>query len=286
MQRLKDKIAIVTGASRGGGRGIALTLGEEGATVYVTGRSVRGAQTAQDLPGTTIEDTAEQVTARGGLGIPVQCDHTREAEVEALFDRLKREHGRLDIVVSNAWGGYEDYDGFDGVFWEQPLWRLDKMYVAGLRAHVVTSIFSARLMVPQRRGLLILTTTYMEPDRYINGSPFYDVIKTGINRLALVLASDLRPHNITALALSPGFMRTEGILKAFNTDETHWQTIPFLRDTETPFYVGRAVAALAADPNVSAKAGQLLISGSLAREYGFTDADGRYIPPYYLREAV
>ena len=142
---MKGKVAVVTGASRGGGRGIALALGEAGATVYVTGRSTRRAPTRADLPGTTIEDTAEQVTARGGAGIPVRCDHTDDAQVTALFERVQSEHDRLDILVNNVWGGYENYDPatFDAPFWEQPLWRWDRMFTAGVRAHFAASRLAA-----------------------------------------------------------------------------------------------------------------------------------------------
>ena len=162
MQRLKDKVVVVTGASRGGGRGIALVLGEEGATVYATGRSIRGGSTRPDLPGTTIEDTAEQVTARGGIGIPVQCDHTQDKQVEALFQRVKQEAGRLDILVNNVWGGYENYDdaSFDLPFWKQPLWRWDKMFSAGVRAHFTASRLATPLMISHYQGLIVNTTAW------------------------------------------------------------------------------------------------------------------------------
>ena len=160
MQRLKGKVAGGTGASRGAGRGIALVLGEEGATVYVTGRSVRGASTRPDLPGTTINDTAEQVTARGGEGIPVRCDHAMAAEIETLFERVKQEHGRLDILVNNAWGGYEEHDGIfeSRPFWELSLLRWNKMLTVGVWSHMVTSYFAVPLMLPQRQGLVVNTT--------------------------------------------------------------------------------------------------------------------------------
>ncbi|MCI0395676.1 MAG: SDR family NAD(P)-dependent oxidoreductase [Chloroflexi bacterium] len=276
MPDLRGKVAVVTGASRGAGRGIALMLGEAGATVYVTGRSRRGGPTTAGQP-ETVDETAELVTARGGQGIAVRCDHTVDVEVAALFACVQEAHGRLDVLVNNAWGGYEDYNEspFDAPFWEQPLWRWDKMFSAGVRAHMVSSYYAAPLMLPQRQGLIVNITTYMKPDRYDNGSPFYDIAKTAINRMALVMAEELRPYNIAAVALSPGWMRTEGMLRAFNTDEVHWRQVPDLSRTESPLYVGRAVAALAADPQVMAKTGRLLTSGGLAQEYGFTDVDGR-----------
>lgn len=285
MQRLKGKVAVVTGASRGGGRGIALVLGEVGATVYVTGRSVRGASTRPDLPGTTIEDTAEQVTTRGGVGIPIRCDHTVDAEVEALFERVGQEHGQLDILVNNAWGGYEQYDDetFDVPFWEQPLWRWDKMFVAGVRAQYTASRFAVPLMMSQRQGLIINTTACDPRGKYLGNLP-YDLAKTVINRMAYGLALELRAYNIVAIALSPGWMRTEDILRRFKTDEQNWYKVHALRHTESTQYVGRAVAALAADPKVMEKSGRLLIVGDLAHGYGFTDIDGRYVPPFRIPE--
>lgn len=284
MQRLKGKIAVVTGASRGGGRGIALVLGEEGATVYVTGRSVRGASTRPDLPDTTIEDTAEQLTARGGVGIPVRCDHTVDDEVEALFKRVKQEHGRLDILVNNVWGGYEQYDArtFDLPFWEQPLWRWEKMFTAGVRAHYTASRFAIPLMMAPCQGLIINTTAW-DRNKYLGNVP-YDLAKTAINRMAYDMALELREYNIAAVALSPGWMRTEDVLRRYKTDEQNWQKIRELAPTESTQYVGRAVTALATDPDVMRKSGCVLVVADLAREYGFTDVDGRQVPPFEIPE--
>ena len=284
MQILKGKIALVTGASRGGGRGIATELGVAGATVYVTGRSGRDgiitSETKANRP-LTVDETARIVNETGGVGIPLYCDHSRDEEVEALYQRIAAEQGRLDILVNNAWGGYEGYEQapFDSPFWEQPMWRLDKMYTTGLRSHALSSQLGARLMLQQKQGLIVNTTTYMKPDVYDNGSPFYDVIKTAIARLSFVMAQDLLPHNITALALAPGWMRTEDMLNGFNTDEEHFRQTP-LAKTESPRYVGRAVVALAADENVISKAGQTLLVGALAREYNFIDIDGMQ-PNFY-----
>jgi NAD(P)-dependent dehydrogenase (short-subunit alcohol dehydrogenase family) len=283
-QSLRGKIALVTGASRGGGRGIATELGVAGATVYVTGRSGRdgvvtsGTKAKRPL---TVDETANIVTEAGGRGIPFYCDHTREEEVKALYRRIEEGQGKLDILVNNAWGGYEGYNEapFDNPFWEQPMWRLDKMYTTGLRSHALSSRLGAKLMLKQKQGLIINTTTYMKPDVYDNGSPFYDVIKTAIARLSFVMAQELLPHNITALALAPGWMRTEDMLSGFNTDEEHFRQTP-LANTESPRYIGRAVVALACDKNVSQKTGKTLLVGSLAREYGFTDMDGTQ-PNFY-----
>ena len=284
MQNLKGNIALVTGASRGAGRGIATELGVAGATVYVTGRSGRdGILTSETraIHPLTVDETARIVTETGGVGIPVYCDHTHDEEVEALYRRIEDEQGKLDILVNNAWGGYEGYNDapFDGPFWEQPMWRFDKMYTTGLRSHTVSSRLGARLMLNQKQGLIVNTTTYMNPDVYDNGSPFYDVIKTAIMRLSFIMAQDLLPHNITALALAPGWMRTEDMLSGFNTDEEHFRQTP-LAKTESPRYIGRAIVALASDKNVIARAGKTLLVGTLAREYHFIDIDGTQ-PNFY-----
>ena len=284
MQSLKGKIALVTGASRGGGRGIATELGVAGATVYVTGRSGHNGVITSETKATrplTVDETARIVTEAGGVGIPIYCDHTKDEEVDALYRRVEEEQGKLDILVNNAWGGYEGYNDapFDGPVWEQPMWRLDKMYTTGLRSHALSSRLGAKLMLEQKQGLIVNTTTYMKPDVYDNGSPFYDVIKTAIARLSFVMGQDLLPHNITALALAPGWMRTEDMLNGFNTDEEHFRETP-LANTESPRYIGRAVVALASDKDVIKKAGKTLLVGSLAGEYNFMDIDGTQ-PKFY-----
>ena len=268
MQSLREQVAAVTGASRGAGRAIALQLGEAGATVYVTGRSVRGAPTTENLPG-TVDETAEEVTTRGGTGIPVHCDHTIVADVEALFAQVQRGQGRLDLLVNSVWGGYEHYDGaeFIAPFWEQPLRRWDGMFTAGVRAHLLASRFAAPLMLPQRSGLIVNTVAWAF-DHYL-GNLFYDVAKAAIIRMAFGMAEELRPHGIAAVALAPGFMRTERVMAE------HARSPFDLSGTESPEYLGRAVAALAADPEILTKSGRLLTAGDLAREYGFTDIDGR-----------
>ncbi len=275
MTSLHGRVAVVTGASRGAGRGIALVLGGAGATVYVTGRSARGGPSTEGLPG-TVDETAEAVTARGGLGIPVRCDHTRDADVHALFERVGREQGRLDLLVNNAWGGYEQHDlqAFQRPFWEQPLRHWDGMFTAGLRAHLAAGRLAVPLMISQGRGLIVCTTAW-DRGKYL-GNLFYDVAKAAVNRLAWGMARELRPHGIAAVALAPGFMRTERVLAAH-------QERPFdLSQTESPEYLGRAVVALAADPEVLRKSGEVLTVGQLAREYGFTDVDGRQPPPFEL----
>jgi len=274
---LRNKVAIVTGSSRGAGRGIALALGEAGAIVYVTGRSVRGKPTTENLPG-TIEDTAEAVTARGGRGIPIRCDHTVDSEVEALFARVQQIQGRLDILVNNAWGGYEHHDfrTFGAKFHEQPLHHWDGMFTSGVRAAMVASRLAIPMMLRQMQGL-ILNISVWDRDKFMV-NVFYDVAKNAINRLTFGLAQELRPHNIAAVALAPGFMRTERVAGAFEAAGNK----DYLNFTESPEYVGRAAVAVATDPKVMAKSGKVLAVGDLANEYGFTDVDGRRIPAFRI----
>jgi len=277
-QRLQGRIAVVTGASRGAGRAIAAVLGEEGATVYVTARSTATGPTTEDLPG-TIEETAATVTARGGIGVAVRCDHTDESAVVALFERIRREQGRLDLLVNNVWGGYEHHPGeaFTAPFWEQPSELWERMFVAGVRAHLLTSRYAVPLMLPQRSGLIINTVAWAYGE-YL-GNLYYDVAKAATIRMAYGMAHELRPYEITAVALAPGFMRTERVLEAHARQ-------PFdLSTTESPEYLGRAVAALAADAHVIHRSGSILTVGELAREYGFTDIDGRRPEPFRIPES-
>lgn len=272
---LHGSVAVVTGASRGGGRAIAVALGEAGATVYVTGRSVRGGATTEDRP-ETIDDTAEAVTSGGGVGIPVQLDHTVDEEVAHFFARVRAEQGQLDVLVNNAWGGYEAHDGagFVAPFWEQPITRWDSMITAGVRTHFVSSRCAAPMMIERGAGLIVSTVAWAFGE-YL-GNLYYDVAKAAIVRMAFGMAQELKPHNIAAVALAPGFMRTERVLAAHEAE-------PFdLGVTESPVYLGRAVRALASDRAVIAKSGQILTAGELAREYGFTDVDGRQPEPFRL----
>ncbi len=264
-------VALVTGASRGAGRGIAAELGATGATVYVTGRSVAGATTREDLGG-TVGETAALVTDRGGEGVPVRCDHTDDGQVRALLDRIADERGRLDVLVNNVWGGYEDHDEtFDAPFWEQPLARFDRMLDAGVRAHYVASRHAVPLL---ESGGLVVNTTAWDRDRYLGSVP-YDTAKAAVNRMAHGMARDLHGRGVAVVALAPGFMRTEAVLAA-DLPEAE------LARTESTAYVGRAVVALSGDPDVMAKTGRTLRVGDLAREYGFTDADGSQPEPFEL----
>jgi NAD(P)-dependent dehydrogenase (short-subunit alcohol dehydrogenase family) len=265
---------VVTGASRGAGRGIALVLGEAGATVYLTGRSVRGAQTSE-LSGTTLEDTAELVAARGGVGIPVRTDHTKDDEIAAQFARVRDESGRLDLLVNNAWGGYEEMgDTFGAPFWVAPMARFDRMFSAGVRSHLVTTRTALPLMMEQNRGLIVNTTIEIDPTVY-DEALFYRTSKFAINYLTFGMAHDLRVrggYDVAVIGVAPGWMQTEAVMENFRRG-LHQETQ--LEETESTEYIGRAVLALFTDPDVMSKSGQTLRTRDLAREYGFTDTDGR-----------
>ena len=277
MNALKGTIVVVTGASRGAGRGIALALGDAGATVYVTGRSVRGQATTENLPG-TIDETAEAVTARGGEGVAVHCNHTVDADVAALFERVQTEQGRLDVLVNSAWGGYEQHDHriFTAPFYDQPARHWDGMFTAGVRATLYASRFAAPLMIARKSGLIINITAW-DRDQYL-GNVFYDSAKNAVNRITFGMARDLRPHSVATLALAPGFIRTERVASAFEAIGNK----DYLNFTESPEYVGRAVAALASATDLLERSGKVLTVGDIAEEFGFTDVDGRRIPPFRL----
>jgi NAD(P)-dependent dehydrogenase (short-subunit alcohol dehydrogenase family) len=268
-QPLRDRVAVVTGASRGAGKGIAVVLGGAGARVYVTGRSVRGGQSTLGRPG-TIDDTADEVTRRGGVGIAVRCDHTVDDEVEALFRKVVHQSGRLDILVNNAWGGYEIDPDTELPFWQIELRHWDLMFDAGVRAQMTSSRFAVPLMLEKGRGLIVNTTWVLGTP---HGNAFYEVAKTASHRLTASMADDLREAGIAVVAVSPGFMRGERMNLSSEA----------AAQAESTEYVGRAVTALAADPQVIEKSGRLLTVVELAREYGFTDIDGRLTTPFWER---
>ena len=281
MPPLKGLVTVVTGASRGAGRAIALELGTAGATVYVSGRSVDGGPATDNVPG-TIDETAREVTNRGGRGIAFRCDHTVDADVESLFERIRHEQGRLDVLINNVWGGYEDPHCRPlalSPFWEQPPVQWDRMFTAGVRAHLMASRLAVPLMLPQRRGLIVNTTARLDVLPYMPNI-FYDLAKTAVARLAWAMAQELRTHGITALAVAPGFMRTERVVEAFRRAGMEAALAGPGGPKETPAYLGRAIVALAADPRVLEKSGQVLEAGTLAREFGFTDVDGSQPPPF------
>jgi NAD(P)-dependent dehydrogenase (short-subunit alcohol dehydrogenase family) len=258
---LEGKVALVTGASRGGGKGIACVLGERGATVYVTGRSVRGQPTTLGRPG-TIDDTTEEVTARGGTGIAVRCDHTDDVQVEAVFDRIRGEQGRLDLLVNNAWSGYEISPSGDIPFWEIEWRHWDLMFDGGLRAAAFASTLAAPLMIEAGSGLIVNITWVLDRP---HGHAWYEVVKNATNKLTEQMADDLRPVGIACVAVSPGFMRLERMDL----------TPELAAKAESAEFPGRAIAALASDPDVLAKSGRVYVTPALARDYGFSDVDGK-----------
>jgi NAD(P)-dependent dehydrogenase (short-subunit alcohol dehydrogenase family) len=276
--RLEGKVALVAGGTRGGGRGIATALGEAGATVYVTGRSTRAQRSEIDRP-ETIEETAELVTAAGGEGIAVQVDHLDPAQVRALVGRIDGERGRLDVLVNDIWGAEHLFD------WNAPIWEHDLQH--GLRllrlaidTHLITSHHALPLLLRDPGGLVVEVTdgtaSYNADHYRIN--VFYDLAKTSVIRIAWALGEELHDRGATAVALTPGWMRSELMLEHYGVSEENWrdatERTPHFCISETPVFVGRAVAALAADPEVARWNGQSLSSGQLAQVYGFTDVDG------------
>jgi len=269
----------VAGATRGAGRGTAVALGEAGATVYCSGRSTRERRSEYDRP-ETIEETAELVTEAGGQGIPVAVDHLDQAQVKALVQRIEAEQGRLDILVNDIWGGEKLAE------WDTPVWEHDldgglRLLRLAIDTHLITSRYALPLLIRNEGGLVVEMT---DGTREYNAenyrlSIYYDLAKTSVIRLAFAQGRELAPHGCTALALTPGWMRSEMMLDIYGVTEDNWHTAAsgnphFAAISESPRFVGRAVAALAADPNLSARNGGSFSSGGLAKDYGFTDIDG------------
>jgi NAD(P)-dependent dehydrogenase (short-subunit alcohol dehydrogenase family) len=293
---LKGKIALVAGATRGAGRGIAIALGEAGATVYCTGRSSRKRTRGQRAtPGRpeTIEETAELVTAAGGRGIAVRVDHTKPADVKKLVAGIKRRHNGLDILVNDVWGG-DALTEFGKTFWTVNLDNGLRMLKQAIHSHIITSHYAVPLMLRRgrrgkRRGIIFEIT---DGDAfYYRGNIFYDLVKISVIRLAFAMARELRKRDIVSVALTPGFLRSEAVLDHFGVTEANWKEAGKKKDanvnskdqndapadflvSESPRYIGRAAVALAADPNLKKKSGRVFSSWALAREYGFTDLDG------------
>jgi NAD(P)-dependent dehydrogenase (short-subunit alcohol dehydrogenase family) len=280
MKPLQGRIALVAGATRGAGRGIACALGEAGATVYCTGRSVRGKPATKGRR-ETINETAAMVTARGGEGIAVRCDHTKESDVKNLVARIQREQkGKLDILVNDVWGG-DALTEFGKTFRQVSLDKGLAMLKQAVHSHIITSRHAAPLMLKHSKakhgsGLIVEIT---DGDSFgYRGNLFYDLVKISVIRLAMVMAYELRKTDIAAVAVTPGFLRSEAMLDNFGVKEENWRDAgkkdPNFLHSETPLYVGRAVAALAADPEIKKKSGQVCSSWDLSDEYHFTDADG------------
>jgi NAD(P)-dependent dehydrogenase (short-subunit alcohol dehydrogenase family) len=262
MGNLEGKVALVTGATRGVGRGVALELAEGGAVVYATGRTV-----------------TEETFGASARIIPVPCDHTRDREAESVFRRVNEEHGRLDVLVNNVWGGYENMieNGeftWPLPFWKQPVWRWDAMFAAGVRAAYVASAHAARMMVAERSGLIV-NISFWAAQKHV-GNVAYGVSKAATDKLTADTAHELREFNVAAVSLYPGLVRTEKVMAAADFLD--------LSNSESPQFIGRAVAALATDPNVLEKSGRILVAAALAREYGFSDIDGRQPRPLTLED--
>jgi NAD(P)-dependent dehydrogenase (short-subunit alcohol dehydrogenase family) len=279
MDELKGKVALVAGASRAAGRAIAVELGRRGATVYATGRTTRAQQSEMNRP-ETIDDTADMVTAAGGEGIAVQVDHLEQDQVKALVERIDRDHGRLDVLVNDIWGG-DVYLTFGKKLWEHDLAGGLRMLRLGIDTHAITSHYALPLLIRRPGGLVLEMTdgtTESNASYRADVGFFYDLVKVSVQRMALAQSVELAPHGGTAVALTPGWLRSEAMLEAFGVTEDNWRDAtahqPHFVISESPAFVGRAAAALAADPEVARWNGQSVSSGHLARVYGFDDTDG------------
>ncbi|AZK93745.1 MULTISPECIES: SDR family oxidoreductase [Streptomyces] len=278
-QPLAGRIALVAGATRGAGRALAVALGAAGATVYATGRTIRDRVSELGRPGETIEQTAELVTAAGGEGIAVPTDHLDAEQVRRLVDRIDRDHGRLDVLVNDVWGGNPLLD-FDTRMWDVDLERGLRMIDLGVRTHIITSSIALPLLVRRPGGLVVeVTDGTARTNRGYRENFYYDLAKNGPIRMAFLLGEELKHAGASATAVTPGFLRSEEMLDHFGLTEETWRdgigTLPeHWALSESPAYLARGVAALAADPDRARFNGQSLDSGELAREYGITDTDG------------
>ncbi len=274
-KNLSGKVALVAGATRGAGRAIAVALGAAGATVYCTGRTTRSHRS--DIGRTeNIEETAEMVSQKGGVGIAVQVDHSQEAEVKALVERIAQEHhGQLDVLVNDIWGG-ETLSEWGKLFWELSMEKGLLLLERAVFTHIITSRYAVPLMVARGQGLVIEITDG-DSDNY-RGNLVYDLAKASVIRLALGMAAELKSKGVTAVALTPGFLRSEQMLDHFGVTEANWRDAIakdlYFAGSETPYFIGQAVVALATDPQIASKSGKPLATWHLAEEYDFRDADG------------
>lgn len=281
MNHLQGKVALVTGGSRGAGRGIALELAKAGAYVYITGRSSGAKQEGQGRG--TIDSAVSEILLNGGEGAAIRCDHTNDRETGNAIRRIAGQQGRLDILVNNVWGGNElPIDSKP--FWELPTEHWGNMFDAGVRAQLMTNYYAIPLMRSGREGGgLIIHTTYWDHYKYI-GNFYYDLAKNALVRMACGLSVELAADGIAVIPLSPGWMRTELVLESFGTDEEHWQEVEELQFSESTAYIGRAVVALAGGDEKMALSGIPQQVGKLAEQYGFTDIDGRRVPVFQVQE--
>jgi len=278
MSSLTKKVAVVTGASRGVGKGIALGLGEAGATVYVTGRTIKNKTDAEKLGG-TVYQTAEEVTAMGGKGIAIQCDHTDDAQVDETFKRIAKESKKIDILVNNAWGGYENmHEGrkftYFKPFWEQPFWRWDSMFDGGVRAAYTASAYAARKMTKKKSGLIV-NISFWSAQVY-NSNAQYGTSKAAVDKLSEYMAHELKKFNVAVVSLYPGLVRTESVMR----NAKHFD----MSNSESPQFIGRVITALANDPNIMKKSGKVLVGAQEALEYGIQDIDGRQPRPLTIND--
>jgi dehydrogenase/reductase SDR family member 1 len=278
MVNLKGKVAVVTGASRGVGKGVALGLGEAGAIVYVTGRTIKDKTDVEKLGGTVFE-TAEAVTSIGGKGIALPCDHRVDSQVEEVFKQVTKKSKGVDILVNNAWGGYENMrEGrrltYFKPFWEQPFWRWDAMFDAGVRAAYTSSAYAARVMTRKKKGLIV-NISFWSAQVYL-GNAQYGVSKAAVDKMTEYMAKELRKYEVAVVSLYPGLVRTESIMR----NAKHFD----MSNSESPQFIGRVVAALASDPNIMKKSGQVLVAAQEALEYGIQDIDGKQPRPVTLND--